>query len=268
MIPGHKTYVEPYAGGAAVYFKKEPSQKEVLGDKDTEIAFAFKFLRNMTEEQFNRLKRFNWKATLTTFGKVKAMKPQNEVERFYKFYYLRWCSFGAGGISFSKYRENQTKDISRLQKIHNRLARTRVHSSNALALIDRYDSSQSFFYLDPPYPGRAFIGQSFKEWTEEDLAKLITKLKGIKGKFALSLGIEHAKLLPRNWHINRVKVWRRIPARNGDFNQTHQYEIIATNYKPSTGIVSAPKLKLTRRLLRRRNNHRSKPITSGIATSK
>ena len=33
-IPEHKIYAEPFAGGAAVYFKKDPCEKEVLNDNE------------------------------------------------------------------------------------------------------------------------------------------------------------------------------------------------------------------------------------------
>lgn len=157
------------------------------------------------------------------------------MERFYRFYYLRRASFGKGGKSFSTADEGKPIGIERLGKVHERLKRsnTKVHSADATNLISKYDSPSTFFYLDPPYPNRAFIGQSFKDWAEEDLRKLVDKLKCIKGKCALSLGTEHTKFIPKGWHISRVKVWRRIPAGEGEFNQTYQYEIIATNYDPA-----------------------------------
>lgn len=236
MMPPHETYVEPFAGGAAVYFRKEPSKREILSDKDSEIAFAFRFLRDMTEAQWNRLKAMNWKYSRTQFDRVKQLRARDDVQKFYKFYYLRKAGFGSGSKSYGATNEKRNHgyiNIDILQRVHERLKRTSVHSSDATALIGKYDSPTTFFYLDPPYPGRAFIGQTFKNWTEDDLQALITRLKGIKGKCALSLGTEHTKFIPANWHINRVKVWRRIPTGEGAFNQTSQYEIIATNYDPA-----------------------------------
>jgi len=56
-IPEHRVYVEPFAGGAQVLFAKEPSEVEVVGDLDPEIAFAFRFAKNLTAEQLDRLRR-------------------------------------------------------------------------------------------------------------------------------------------------------------------------------------------------------------------
>lgn len=206
MIPPHRVYVEPFAGGAAVYFRKEPSEKEVLGDKDTEIAFAFKFLRGMTPVQFKWLQKQNWQGSEKTFRRLKTMKPRNDLERFYRFYYLKKASFGDGSNTYNYMKDGKTLGTDLLWKVHERLKRTKTHSGqDALKLIDRYDSSNTFFYLDPPYPNRAFIGATDK-YTTEDLARLVSTLKGVKGKFALSLGTEHEKLLPKNWYIRRMKV--------------------------------------------------------------
>jgi len=56
-IPEHRIYVEPFAGGAQVLFAKEPSDVEVVSDLDPEIAFAFKFAKNATAAQLERLRR-------------------------------------------------------------------------------------------------------------------------------------------------------------------------------------------------------------------
>lgn len=262
MIPPHETYVEPFAGGAAVFFKKEPSAQEVLSDKDKGIAFAFRFLRDMTEVQFKRLQGMNWKATEANFKRVKNLQPKDAVERFYRFYYLKKASFGYGDNAFNHNKDGQNISIDHLGRVRDRLKRTTVHENDAIALIDKYDKPNTFFYLDPPYPKRAFIGQSFKDWTDEDLKKLISKLQNIKGKFALSIGTEHAKFMPKNWHIHRVKVWRRIPSGDAEFNQSYQYEIIVTNYAPQKAksmlrrFMPSPKRVLGKRLRRRRNGNR------------
>jgi len=253
MIPPHKTYIEPFAGGAAVYFKKPPSEKEVLSDKDKDIAFAFKFLREMTLEQFKKLKRYDWKKKESLFYKLKASKPKDDVERFRRFYYLKKASFGRGSRSFSPMDRGNTIDISRLPRIKERLRRTVVHSGGALSLIQKYDSPSTFFYLDPPYPDRAFVGATDK-YTTEDLVKLVDRLKSIKGKFALSLGTEHAKLLPARWYIKRVRVQRRLL--QDKVGRPDEYEIIATNYNPNLIKQNLLELPKTRRVVAKTKKHK------------
>ena len=107
MIPPHRKYVEPFVGGAAVYFKKTPSDKEVLSDKDEEIAFAFRFLRDMTPGQFEELLRKNWRVSRRQFYQLKESKPKSPLERFYRFYYLKKGSFGSDSASLDVSREGR-----------------------------------------------------------------------------------------------------------------------------------------------------------------
>jgi len=39
LIPKHTTYVEPFAGGAQVFFHKEPSAIEILNDQSQHREF-------------------------------------------------------------------------------------------------------------------------------------------------------------------------------------------------------------------------------------
>ena len=42
LIPKHRLYCEPFAGGAAIYFAKEPSELEVLNDTNRELINFYK----------------------------------------------------------------------------------------------------------------------------------------------------------------------------------------------------------------------------------
>src|SRR5947208_8781999 len=46
LFPKHTTYVEPFAGGAQVFFHKQPSKVEVLNDLDFEIVNFFRCCQN------------------------------------------------------------------------------------------------------------------------------------------------------------------------------------------------------------------------------
>src|SRR5438270_12309923 len=50
LLPEHTTYVEPFAGGAQVFFHKEPSKVEVLNDLDGEVVNFYKVCQWHHEE--------------------------------------------------------------------------------------------------------------------------------------------------------------------------------------------------------------------------
>ena len=50
VFPKHTTYVEAFAGGAQVFFRKEPSKVEVLNDLDGEMVNFYRVCQQHYEE--------------------------------------------------------------------------------------------------------------------------------------------------------------------------------------------------------------------------
>lgn len=50
LMPPHRSYLEPFFGSGAVFFKKPPSRIETINDLDGEIANLFRCVREKTEE--------------------------------------------------------------------------------------------------------------------------------------------------------------------------------------------------------------------------
>ena len=56
IFPKHTTYVEAFAGGAQVFFRKEPSKVEVLNDLDGEIVNFYRVCQQHYEELLRYLR--------------------------------------------------------------------------------------------------------------------------------------------------------------------------------------------------------------------
>src|SRR5215217_5389469 len=50
LIPDHHTYVEPFFGGGAIFFAKQPSQAEVVNDINNRLITFYKVLKYDFEE--------------------------------------------------------------------------------------------------------------------------------------------------------------------------------------------------------------------------
>ena len=50
LIPEHHTYLEPFFGSGAVFFRKPPSAIELINDLDDNIPNLFRCIRDMPEE--------------------------------------------------------------------------------------------------------------------------------------------------------------------------------------------------------------------------
>lgn len=228
LIPPHRIYVEPFAGGAAVFFNKPKAEVNVLNDKDPEIAFAYRFLKNINEEKINRLKRFDWSPSETKFNELKDLKPKDDVERFYRFFYLLRRSYGFNRTHFSI---TKPINLDRLLTVRDKLKNTEIYNKDYKEIMRKYDSKDTFHYLDPPYPGEwpneKSKGKPFS-FTKEDLVDLRDFLRSIKGKFILSINSSPENLeLFKEFNIKKLKFKRTLP--KAEYRKS-EYELLVSNF--------------------------------------
>lgn len=191
IISDHKTYVEPFCGGAAIYFLKQPSAVEVINDINGELVNLYRIIKHHLEEF---LRHFKWALISREEYLLKQkISPETltDIQRAERFYYLQKMAFGGKttgqnfGISaVSPPRLNLLRIEEDLSQAHIRLARTYIEHLSWEKCIEKYDRKTSFFYLDPPYWQTADYGERFSIDQYEHMAKLA---QTIKGKMLISI---------------------------------------------------------------------------------
>ncbi len=176
-FPEHRRYVEPFAGSAAVLFAKARAEEEVLGDLDSEIVFALKYIQRLTPQAFAALKRLPWTVSRAGFERVKRCEPRSDAERFWKLVYGRLCAWGgrANMSGYSTIHDGQTYDLEDLWKFHERLKGVRILRQDWKKTLADHDGKETLFFLDPPYVEEWALGG---EVTPEDIAEHVSRLRG------------------------------------------------------------------------------------------
>jgi DNA adenine methylase len=232
LLPKHTTYVEAFAGGAQVFFHKEPSKVEVLNDLDGEIVNFYRVCQNHYEELLRYL-RFCL-ASRKWFDLFKATDPATltDIQRAARKFYLQKNCY-AGLVNHPSYSRSVTQppgfNLERLpeliEKTHKRLERVQIECAPYGEILARYDRKETLFYLDPPYYGLKLYRHNLMP---EDFEKLAQQLKKLRGKFVLSLNdVPEVRSLFGRFHIERVDLHYTAQKHAG----RRYREVFITNFK-------------------------------------
>jgi DNA adenine methylase len=191
LIPDHTCYIEPFAGGAQVLFHKQPSKSEVLNDLDEDV---FNFLRvcQLHHQELVRYLQF-CTASRKWFELFQQQDPKtlSDIQRAARFFYLQKNCYGGlikrqhfavsiqDGPNYNPHRIPMVLHLA-----HERLLNVQLECLPYQEILRKYDRPSTFFYLDPPYFGLPYYKFNFNE---QDYVELAVLLKGLKGKFLLSL---------------------------------------------------------------------------------
>jgi len=190
-IPEHACYVEVFAGGASVFFAKDPSQAEVINDLDKDLVTLYRAVKHHPEELYRQFK-FSL-VSRAEFEREKKVNPETltDIQRAARYLYLQKAAFGGhitgqtfGTCTTGKPRLNLLSLENTIEEAWKRLVHVNIECKDFRDLIPRYDRPHSFFFLDPPYwniPGYKH------DFTEQDFLDLKEILLGIDGKFLMTI---------------------------------------------------------------------------------
>lgn len=157
LIPTHIQYVEPFCGGATLYWKKKKSKHEAINDYDLRVFTFWDVLKNNFEELEAKIKSTLHHETNHKKAKDILQNPiENRIEFAWAFWVQTQMSFSHkiyGGFAFGNTNRigMNTKRERICSDVFERLKATEIFNRDALDLILAKDDENTFMYFDPPY---------------------------------------------------------------------------------------------------------------------
>jgi DNA adenine methylase len=225
IVPGHELYVEPFAGAASLFFSfEDPPARAILNDKDSDIIKMFDWIKKAGPEDVADLTRRDWRPNPARFKSMQGSKPTDPNDAAYRFLYLRRHSFMSGMQTFrgktdrpSDYRPPAWLD--RIDRYREHLKGVQLTNDDYREIISKYDSPQTFFYIDPPY--------------EKEFSYSLPRiLSNIKGHWLLSFSDDpqlSKQLKSAGYQVFRIPVYNQIGKPTGK-TRTMRRELMAANY--------------------------------------
>ncbi len=191
MFPDHECYVEPFAGGAALFFMKEQSDVEVLNDINGDLVNLYRVVKYHLEEFVRQFKWALVSRQMFTWLKLSHTDTLTDIQRAARFFYLQKMAFGGkvanqtfGTATTSRPRLNLLRIEEELSAAHLRLSRAYIEHLSWDECVRRYDRPHTLFYLDPPYWQTEGYGVDFGF---EQYVKMAELAQSIKGKMIISV---------------------------------------------------------------------------------
>jgi DNA adenine methylase len=227
LIPDHHTYVEPYLGSGAVFFKKQPSNIEMINDLDNDVVNLF----NCIQKDSEKLARL---VMTTPFSREQYDRqfeiPEGAIcvsafEKAAGFLVKCWQGHGFRTNGYKVGWKNDVQGRERMYAMWNwyrlpdwvieiaeRLRCVQIENRPALEVIQRFNYSKVFMYIDPPYILGTRTAKQYKyEMTDLDHEELLQTLLQSKAQIMIS-GYES------DMYNQYLKDWNKV-----SFNTNAEY---------------------------------------------
>ena len=204
LLPPSTHYCEPFGGSASVLINRLPSPIETYNDIDGELVNFFRILREQSDELIKSIGLTPFSREELRIAVEESLNGVSDLERARRFFVrarqvrtglAQTASVGRWAHCKMTSRAGMAGAVSRwlgsvegLSEVVQRLLRVQIECATAIEVIKRYDSEETLFYCDPPYPhdsrsDTSAYGFEMNDWEHQALAEV---LKNVKGKVALS----------------------------------------------------------------------------------
>ena len=189
-FPVHHTYVELFAGGAALYFMRHiPAKVEVINDVNGDVVNLYRVVQNHLEEFVRQFKYALSSRQIFEWLKETPSHTLTDIQRAARFFYLQQHCFGgkvdgqSWGFAPSAPPVNLLRIEEKLSAAHLRLAAAYIENDDWHKVFKRYDRPDTLFYFDPPYWETEGYGVNFA-WDE--YVKIAEAMRTMQGKGIVS----------------------------------------------------------------------------------
>ena len=245
-IPQHNYYIEPFAGGASIFFAKSKSQGNWLNDIDKDLINCLTSIKDYPNQLIERFK--DEEATKERHKYYKnEYEPKTNLDRAVRWFYLNRTSYSGimnmqncywgYGEKYSMRPENWPRNILRSS---DKLQGVKLTSFDFWRVIEEAPDD-SFLFIDPPYfdaDQDKFYNHSFKK---EDHFRLRDILKKHSHRFKFLLTYDNSPEIIElySWtHDMHEKEWnytinRTDDQKNGTDKKGSRYkgrELFIVNY--------------------------------------
>ncbi len=245
LLPTNFThFCEPFGGSAAILINRPPAPIETYNDLDSEVVNFFKCLRDHTDDLIRTI-------SLTPFSREELIKActfepgLTKIERARRFFararqtrtgLAQTSSEGRWAHCVMTSRAEMAGAVSRwpgsvegLPQIVQRLQWVQIENAPAVEVICRYDSPETLFYCDPPYPHEARGDNKAYgfEMTNQEHEELAYCLHSARGAVAVS---GYRSSLMERLYGDRIRVDANTRLCNS--SKGERMESVWVNYDP------------------------------------
>lgn len=247
LFPLHKNYTEPFCGSCVVLLNKPKSQLECVNDKNKDIWNLFNVVKNRCEE-FKEAFKYSLNSRYQ-FYLYREQNPEelDELQRAVRFYYIIKNCYAGKLLSPSFTAQvtspegiNYDKLFDVIDRVYDRIKKVRIENLEYDECIKRYDSNETFFFIDPPYYGenhsKGVNHQYIYNFEKKDFSKLNDVLHTIKGNFLMTINNhEYIRDMYKDFNqsiLNTIYSMRSMSLSNGTSKSKNMNvdQLIISNY--------------------------------------
>jgi DNA adenine methylase len=191
LIPEHTCYVDPFAGGLAVFLAKPRSNIEVLNDLNGDLVTFYRCVRFHSDVLITELEFvLNSRKEFFDFADQPGLTDIQRASRW--FFRNRTCfrggnlkTFGVSPTSTGSAAGSRGARMEAIRQLNLRLDRVIVENLDWQKCVDLYDRPTTTFFLDPPYTD--CDAGMYSAWTVADVMAMRERLSRLRGSWIVTL---------------------------------------------------------------------------------
>lgn len=221
-----------FAGSGSIFFNKDKAEKNILNDLDKETANSFNLIKQAPLD-INSYPNPN---TISTAKRFFSKPIGDRIQDKIAHYKIKVSSgfrskpvIREAGIYRSINIRNWLKPLPEWKE---KLKGTIITNLDYEKVVKKYDSNDTFFFIDPPYENTS-KSFGYAESSEFDFDRLLNVLEKIKGSFLMSINDSpYIRKLFKNFIIRKVDVRNFWVDKTDETQSMLRKELLIMNYTP------------------------------------